>query len=48
MSTVIIDNRQIEIPAGQRLNGIQLGLINVAKNNASYIKILPIVNAHLK
>jgi hypothetical protein len=32
----------------QRLNGIQLGLINIAKNNASYIKVLPIVNAHLK
>ena len=32
----------------ERLNGIQLGLINIAKNNTSYIKVLPIVNAHLE
>jgi len=32
----------------QRLNGIQIGLINIAKNNAPSMKVLPIVNAHLE
>jgi hypothetical protein len=32
----------------QELNGIQLGLINIAKNNRSPFRVLPIVNAHFE
>ena len=30
----------------EQLNGVQLGLINIAKNNSSPFKVLPVVNAH--
>jgi len=32
----------------QKLNGIQLGLINIAKNNSSPFRVLPIINAHFE
>jgi len=32
----------------QRLNGIQLGIINIARNNSSPFRVLPIINAHFE
>jgi hypothetical protein len=32
----------------RELNGVQLGIINIAKNNSSPFRVLPIVNAHFE
>jgi len=32
----------------ERLNGIQLGLVNIAKNQARYARVLPLLNAHFE
>jgi hypothetical protein len=47
------ENYQVGLSIGivniaQELNGIQLGLINIAKNNSSPFRVLPIVNAHFE
>ena len=30
----------------QNLNGIQLGLINIARNKSKSFQVLPLINAH--
>jgi len=32
----------------ERLNGIQLGIINIARNNSPPFKVLPLINAHFE
>jgi hypothetical protein len=31
----------------QELHGVQIGLINIARNNSPGTRVLPILNAHL-
>jgi hypothetical protein len=32
----------------RELNGVQIGVINIAKNNRAPFRVLPIINAHFE